>query len=322
MKNKTQIISVCCLSLVCALTVTAENPWSITVGPAARVGTKTKISSTSSSAANGHVTPDPSGGATTFDWDADGAGQVVLTGGAYFLDVTRSSATSSSSSENDETPMGFSFVLARDIVTEGTFDFGMRLGFSGYWGREQKASSDSTTDRYSFDALAPLYWAGTGWTPGGNYFSGLTGMWYDSAGNVIPSVFLVPSASAISSRQQIRTKSSLYQISVGPTAKWSPSKRFYVSIAPVLLLNLADTQMKRDVWTAAGGSTSDSAHETKALPGAGLHLQSGYLLTESWGIYGSVGYEYIEKADIACGTVRAETDFSSLVVSAGVEYRF
>ena len=315
MKNKTQLISVFCLSCVCAMTAAAENPWSIAVGPAARIGAKTKISGTA--AANGHVTADPLGGSTTFDWDADGAGQVVQEVGDYFLDVTRSSSISA---EDEDSAMGFNFVLSRDIVTKGTFDFGVRLGFSGYWGVEQKGSLESTTDRYAFDALAPLFWGVDGWTPGGNYYS--DPLWYDQAGNVIPSVFVDPSSSAVTSRQQIRTRSSLYQISVGPTAKWSPTERFYVSIAPALLLNLVDLQLKRDTWTAGNDPTSDSAHQTKALPGVGLYLQSGYLITENWGIYGSVGYEYMDKTDISCGSVRAETDFSSMVVSAGIEYRF
>ena len=45
-------------------------------------------------------------------------------------------------------------------------------------------------------------------------------------------------------------------------------------------------------------------------------------ITENVGLFTEVGYEWIDKADMGLGRTDAEFDFSSLVVSAGVVFRF
>ena len=70
---------------------------------------------------------------------------------------------------------------------------------------------------------------------------------------------------------------------------------------------------------AAGPS---DASDTKCLFGAGGALGLAASITENVGLFTEVGYEWIDKADMGLGRTDAELDFSSLVVSAGVVFRF
>lgn len=44
--------------------------------------------------------------------------------------------------------------------------------------------------------------------------------------------------------------------------------------------------------------------------------------TENIGFFGQVGYEWIDEDDVSVRGVRATTDYSSLVLSAGIQVRF
>ena len=45
-------------------------------------------------------------------------------------------------------------------------------------------------------------------------------------------------------------------------------------------------------------------------------------LTENLGTFAEVGYEWIDEGRLSAGGLRAEADFSSLVVSAGLRLSF
>ena len=51
---------------------------------------------------------------------------------------------------------------------------------------------------------------------------------------------------------------------------------------------------------------------------AGVSVPNGVALT----IYGQVGYEWIDSTDVSTGGFKADVDYSSLVLSAGVQVRF
>jgi opacity protein-like surface antigen len=93
-------------------------------------------------------------------------------------------------------------------------------------------------------------------------------------------------------------------------------------MAPALLLNFANLRMSSEAVNAQGqiGGADESA--TKFLLGGGIQGGVSYELTEWLGIGGTVGYEWIQKAEADCGSTEVEIDYSSLTVSVGIFVNF
>ena len=110
-----------------------------------------------------------------------------------------------------------------------------------------------------------------------------------------------------------RYRADLWQLGVGPNVTWHalPWLDAYAGVEAILNLATVD-------FDANGSSTT----RTDCLLGFGGHVGLEVRLTERLGLYGQVGYEWVDKSDVSTGGIDADADFSSLVVSAGVCFRF
>ena len=110
-----------------------------------------------------------------------------------------------------------------------------------------------------------------------------------------------------------RYRADLWQIGVGPNVTWHALSWLDAYAGAEAILNLVAAD-----FDANGSSTS----RTDCLLGFGGHVGLEAKLTDNLGLYGQVGYEWVDTSDVSTGGLRAEADFSSLVVSAGVVFRF
>lgn len=110
-----------------------------------------------------------------------------------------------------------------------------------------------------------------------------------------------------------RYRADLWQIGIGPNVTWHALSWLDAYAGAEAILNLVAAD-----FDANGSSTS----RTDCLLGFGGHVGLEAKLTDNLGLYGQVGYEWVDASDASAGGLRAEADFSSLVVSAGVVLRF
>ena len=130
-------------------------------------------------------------------------------------------------------------------------------------------------------------------------------------GSSVLSDTTVPGAG--SRRVRTRYRADLWQLGVGPNVTWHALSWLDAYAGAEAILNLAAAD-----FDANGSSTS----RTDCLLGFGGHVGLEAKLTDNLGLYGQVGYEWVDASDASAGGLRAEADFSSLVVSAGVVLRF
>lgn len=90
-------------------------------------------------------------------------------------------------------------------------------------------------------------------------------------------------------------------------------KRNQVLVLAAALCNIASLDFE------AGAS---KASETKCGLGFAGEVGLAAYVTENVGLYAEVGYEWVDGFDAAADGIAADVDFSSLVVSAGLTYRF
>ncbi len=62
--------------------------------------------------------------------------------------------------------------------------------------------------------------------------------------------------------------------------------------------------------------------ETQCRFGLAGEVGLAAYVTENLGLYAEVGYEWVDGFDASAGGLSADVDFSSLVVSAGLAFRF
>ena len=110
-----------------------------------------------------------------------------------------------------------------------------------------------------------------------------------------------------------RYRADLWQIGVGPNVTWHALSWLDAYAGAEAILNLVAAD-----FDANGSSTS----RTDCLLGFGGHVGLEAKLTDNLGLYGQVGYEWVDASDVSAGGLRADADFSSLVVSAGLVFRF
>lgn len=219
------------------------------------------------------------------------------------------------SRSDEERPLGLNLQGCYDFLQGETWSLGLNLRFAGYWNMKSETSgyynggltqTDTWTDHYIFlnedpdSAFSPTPW--TEITPNGTTFGG--------------SEFNTHRSRAVTTR----LRSDLYQIGLGPKFTWTPFAGVCdcmdwldVYAGVEVLCNIAYTKFDAD------GSSSSS---TDCLLGFGGNVGLVGNITDWCGIYGQVGYEWVDKTDVSTGGFKADVDYSSLVLSAGVQFRF
>jgi len=221
-----------------------------------------------------------------------------------------------------EAPLGLNLQAGYDFYQAETWSVGLGIRFAGYWNMRSSASgalgsSTVRTRTYadSYRFLNDLYLTGD---PAMDLDSAAsrpeaTPSGSQSVGDV---TYLVGDGRVFSTR----LRSDLYQIGLGPKVTWTPFAGVCDCMSWLdvyggveVLCNIAYTRFDAD------GSSTSSA---ECLIGFGGNMGLVGNITDWLGIYGQVGYEWIDKSDVSAGSFRSEIDYSSLVVSAGVQIRF
>ena len=281
--------------------------WSLTVGYAWRSQADTSFRGGAPAAAgayaNGSVSADGS------EWSGTIDELPVRSGGIdtgtkeagvsdYALLVGRTESVVSGGGD-DDFAHGLTASVGYDFLDVGPVSFGANLRFAGYWGIENgvRGGFCSYNDYYRFDNVL-----GDAPDPEND--------------NVNPSIadgrrdYL---AGGDLGGMRTTLKSDLYQIGLGPKVTWHVLSCLDVYGGVEALCTFANSELD------AGGASTD---EVNCLWGVGGHVGFTGWMTENVGLFGQVGYEWIDEDDVSVRGVRAETDYSSLVLSAGLQVRF
>jgi len=215
----------------------------------------------------------------------------------------------------EQAPLGVSIQAGYEIYGNETVSVELALRFAGYW--DMKSSTcgrfnnctkvtEEWTDHYVFPEEAP----DAPFSPDPDYGT------IAENGTTLESVTVDDGGSRTVST---RFRGDLYQIGIGPKLTWSPfadetSDGWLALYCGVELLgNFAYSRFSAD-----GHSDSDT---TFLLGGAAMLGFVGNI-TDYAGIYGQIGYEWIDDTEVSVGGFRSRIDYSSLVIATGLNFRF
>ncbi len=340
MKNSNLTFVVGVLGCFCGVMAHAEGSrWTFSAGPAWRSNVKLDVS--------GRATATPLVDSFTSMWDAGlnqsptalgvsehkldpqvgitaPAGQERWAATAKRTDVTVTSGSGVGvvNSSDDDSPLGLNLQGGYDFYRTQSLSVGIGLRFAGYWNMKAESSGHVSSGSIRTQTFKDYFlyedrpytgnvgtdlkdWSRPSNTPVGDYAEPLDDRTVTGAGT---------------RNFSTRLRSDLYQIGLGPKVTWSPFVGWCDSLSWLdiyggveVLCNIARTEFDAD-----GRSSS----QTDCLLGFGGNVGLVGNITDNIGIYGQVGYEWIDKSDVSTGGFKADVDYSSLVLSAGVQVRF
>jgi len=219
-------------------------------------------------------------------------------------------------STKERSPIGLNLQAGYDFYRAETWSLGLNARFAGYWNMRSSTrgyydagtkQTEVWTDHYVFPEESPVDPFG----PDPDY------------GTIVAngSDLKTSDLDTCGSRYiTTRLRSDLYQIGLGPKVTWTPFagrceclEWLDVYGGVEVLGNIAHSKLDADRW----GTTS-----TDFLIGFGGSVGLVGNITDWLGIYGQIGYEWIDKAEVSSGPIKSEIDYSSLVLAAGVQFRF
>lgn len=238
----------------------------------------------------------------------------------WAIDATRTVVDVASGSEgrvgssNDEGAMGLDLSAGYDFLQGEMFSLGVGLRFAGYWNLKSTTTGGSSggtirTRKYtdSFLFITGIDSSDPAPTAGGVYYPESTA---DYRGTT-PDSDVTEVVGGRSFRSRLRT--DLYQIGLGPKATWHAFSWLDAYAGADVLLNLANVDFDSD---------GTSSSHTDCLIGCGGKVGLVGRVTDNLGVFAQVGYEWIDESDAFAGGFRSKVDYSSLVLSAGVQLRF
>ena len=306
------------LAAAVAATASQAEGWRFSAGPAwrSRVEVKTSGSASAPLATLG-------ANSVTYEYDTDHA-EVVddpidPTEKLWDVPVTRTEVIQSTgdgvaslSDSDDPSALGLNLSAGYDVYSGDWFSVGLGLRFAAYF--DMKSSSSAFLDTGSTRTRVS-----TGW------FLHEDMPYPPSALPAIPDSSTCPTFRDEKVKSDVidygtgsrlvtsRYRADLWQIGVGPNVTWHALSWLDAYAGAEAILNLVAAD-----FDANGSSTS----RTDCLLGFGGHVGLEAKLTDNLGLYGQVGYEWVDASDASAGGIDANADFSSLVVSAGVCFRF
>jgi len=249
------------------------------------------------------------------DPSTPGAGVWAGVGNYQEVTVIPGAGAARIDSSDNNSPLGLRMNGGYDWDIGEHFALGVNLMFAGYWKMESSASGTAnagteTTTKYSD------YWLFSG----GPYPddpvdpTDFTGFQTDpSPYTPYRDNYSVSTRSLGGQSVSARIRSDLYQIGLGPKATWHALSWLDAYACVNALCNIANMDL-----STSGGNSS----EVKCRFGIGADVGLAAYITDWFGLYADVGYEWVDKASTSCDGVSADVDFSSLVVSAGAIFRF
>ncbi len=327
-----KIIFGCVLGAVAVSASAAESsgrgPWHFTAGPAWRERVKMETSgsvATPTVTASSTLTHDSDPGSRSWTAsevtetrpDPDGRSGDLWAVGASFTETTVTAGGGDAAVEgtDERRPLGVKAKFGYDVWANDMFAVALDLRFAGYWNMRStcfgRSGSATMTTRTGTD-----YWLfKSGPYPDdpedGSDFDGFTPE-FDSGSRDYASGSET-STSFGGTVVRSRLSADLYQIGIGPTVSWHALSWLDAYAGVAALCNIASLDF--DVG-------SQGSSETQCRFGVAAEVGLIGYLTENLGIYGEVGYEWIDGFDASVGGLSADVDFSSLMVSAGVVFAF
>lgn len=323
-------------TVLCAASVAQARGWRMTIGPGFRSTMKTELRGTPTAADTSTATynerynnlkdgnwapyesdgtivahPDPERGNVGIPEDAELWGISAtydLTTVQYDGTGTPIDATDRPSSLGVKARMGF------DFYENETISVGLDLRLAGYWNMKSsaagriagsRATTTTVTDWWVFDQ-GP--YDVTGATPSSSDNWPIT---LDPTSRE----YGTPVEGGITTGRAVgmRIRSDLYQIGLGPTVSWHAFSWLDAYVSVAALCNIASLDFE-----AGESRTSD----TKCALGFAGDIGLAAYLTDNIGLYAEVGYEWIDRFEVDVDALSARMDYSSLVVSAGVAFKF
>ena len=327
-----KIIFGCVIGLI-GLTAAAESngrgPWHFTAGPAWRARVKMETSgsvATPTVSASSTLTRDSdpdsksewsSSDVSTKKDDPNGRNVKLWAVPVTFTEVTETAGggDAATSGTDEKRPLGVKAKFGYDVWANDAFAVALDLRFAGYWNMRSSCSGRSASALRTTKQGTDYWYFKGGPFPddpdGSTDFEGFTpefdanGREYDQASTTTEAF----GSTAVRSK----LSADLYQIGLGPTVSWRALSWLDAYAGVAALCNIASLDFD-------AGSRGSS--ETQCRLGfAGEVGLIGYL-TENLGLYGEVGYEWVDGFDASVGSLNADIDFSSLMVSAGVILAF
>ena len=311
-------------AVVCAAAANAGG-WRFSVGPAWRSEVKMEAKS-------GTVTPVGGTGAIAYDYNPATDGwtpdQVTETrrdprpstpgdelwavSGHY----TETSTTPDGGASGEDSSLGLKAKVGYDFFENETLSVGLDLRFVGYWNMKASAAG------HAAGATTMTRTGRDWWLLLGGPFPDEPALDPDARApehtatteTTAPTTWDTEAYSyANGTTVRSRIRADLYQVGLGPTVTWHAFSWLDAYAGVAALCNIAALDFE-------AGSAKSS--ETKCRFGIAGEVGLAAYVTENLGLYAEVGYEWVDNFDVTAGGLSADVDFSSLVISAGVAFRF
>ena len=321
---KTNKLGLAFVLLLASVTAARAEGWHVSAGPAWRSRVKTPVRgaapvpTVAGGTARSGYDRDP--GAGDFDPsavverpDPDVPGDTLWAVGASFTETTTTPGDGAArvNATDAHGPLGLKARAGYDVWDAGPVSFALDLRFAGYWNIRSSAAG-----RAGGGSVATR--TGTDWWlfKGGPYPDDrdFTGAPPPERDDRVPTDFAAAATAQLPGRTvRARLEADLYQLGLGPTVTWRICPWLDAYAGAAALCNFAALDFE------AGTSR---ASETACLFGLAAEVGLVANLTENLGAFAEVGYEWIDEGRLSAGGLRAEADFSSLVVSAGLRLSF
>lgn len=236
------------------------------------------------------------------DWEGGTFGSIqnttVPAENDYTLILNRDDSVVSGGSDEDSTH-GLTMAVGYDFYDNEVIAIGATLRFAGYWGLKNSTPGGYMVynDTYRFTGLLD-----DGINPKPDRAN------YDEPDAYEGRDYLLGGPGG-----RVSLKSDLYQIGLGPKVTWHALSFLDVYGGVEALCCFVNSDLD------AGGAAKS---EVSNLWGVGGHLGLAGYVTDNIGFFGQVGYEWVDEDEIRVKGISAKTDYSSLVLSAGLLYRF
>ena len=329
--NKTLILMATAL---CAASAAQAGGWRLSVGPAFRARMKTEmrgaptVSDTASRTYTDRYRDMQNGNYAAYegdvqarpDWADDGLGTFVPVGAelyaisADYAETTVHYDGSGSAIDATDRPssLGVKAKAGYDFFENETFSVGLDLRFAGYWNMRSSAAGRIAGSTETTATMRDWwYFEGGPYPADGAYAHNdyATPTRHGSPETVSSAVGATTAGRSVRSR----ICADLYQVGLGPTVTWHAFSWLDAYAGVAALANIAALDFE------AGAS---KASETQCRFGLAGEVGLAAYVTENLGLYAEVGYEWVDNFDATAGGLSADVDFSSLVVSAGLAFRF
>ncbi len=327
-------------TVLCAASVAQARGWRMTIGPGFRSTMKTELRGTPTAAdtterhnstryddleaGNWHnydnaetlvKKADPNATAAGY---SDAEAERFAIPATYYITTVHYDGTGTPIDATDRpSSLGVKARMGFDFYEDETISVGLDLRLAGYWNMRSSAAgriagsramTTTYTDYWLFeDGPYPI----AGDYTRDPYANAPSRHPYDEFDGNDP--VTVEGGTTTGRAVGMRIRSDLYQIGLGPTVSWHAFSWLDAYVSVAALCNIASLDFE-----AGESRTSD----TKCALGFAGDIGLAAYLTDNIGLYAEVGYEWIDRFEVDVDALSARMDYSSLVVSAGVAFKF